>query len=216
MLFRTRLQEISPNFVHTHAVPCKLSFDAFGCVCVCVYIPWVLQSFRYPLWMRNWYLVWVQHDDYKHVSDCNLNVINRWIYARCKFNYNKIFPFGDSESLSLFPPCHFSFSSSLVYIWYMRVCCRCCGYKFWYTGNGIFFSLFYNKSLISFEYIIQYSISNFCFQLASSFLSVYSQSLPTVQILKFHVARTTERTHPNASDLHISKRSIRTELCSGG
>lgn len=25
-------------------------------------------------------------------TDCNSNVINRWIYARCKFNYIKIFP----------------------------------------------------------------------------------------------------------------------------
>lgn len=27
-----------------------------------------------------------------HATDCNSNVINRWIYARCKFNYIKIFP----------------------------------------------------------------------------------------------------------------------------
>lgn len=68
--------------------------DARAYVCVCANAK---QSFCYSLWMRNsgWNSIGVARFGYKHVSDCNLNVINRWIYARCKFNYNKIFPFGD-------------------------------------------------------------------------------------------------------------------------
>lgn len=35
---------------------------------------------------------WSVSDRLLHATDCNSNVINRWIYARCKFNYIKIFP----------------------------------------------------------------------------------------------------------------------------